>query len=191
MLTLVTSPKAQTRARRTRLSSGDRRRTLRFAISLNVKYAIQGIVGEGTSIDISSRGVRFTADQLLPSKGTIVLSLAWPCLLDDRVPLQLSVEGKVVRSSPGFAVVKILRHEFRLRNDLLKSAGQTIGIEKEKLRGKPMRPLLFPGALAVPVNGSPAPSAAASRCTPSPETRRLQTPPKETGRPRMFAVEQL
>jgi hypothetical protein len=93
----------------------DRRRSLRFPISIAVKYLIDGKEGTGNSVNISSGGIMFTTDKPLPSRGVITLSLAWPHLLDGRVPLQVVIDGNILRSSPQLAVVRIMRHEFRVK----------------------------------------------------------------------------
>jgi len=49
------------------------------------------------SLNISSTGVLFEADELLPASGPIELALSWPFLLDGACPLKLVMRGKVIR----------------------------------------------------------------------------------------------
>ena len=93
----------------------EQRKNRRFPLSLPVEYEVFDGVGKGTSTDISSGGLMFKTDKALPTLGRMRLSVAWPCPLDGGIPLQLVIEGKVLRSDSGCAAVQILRYEFKTK----------------------------------------------------------------------------
>lgn len=98
--------------------SVERRFHRRYPISLNVQYKLlkrHKVIhaGGGTSNDISSGGIAFEADAVLPPGCMIELSVNWPFALDNSCPLQLKIRGHVVRSRAKQAAVKTDRYEFR------------------------------------------------------------------------------
>ena len=110
-------------ARRVRLSKGpssDRRTSVRFPVSLEVRYSVAGRrepveKGSGHTIDMSSSGLSFTADRPLSIGQKLDLFIDWPFRLDGDVQLQLVASGVVVRTSGGVTALRIERHEFRTR----------------------------------------------------------------------------
>jgi hypothetical protein len=95
-------------------SNTDRRAAIRFPIEREIAYRLlfyhgHKKEGTGTSINISSNGILFTADQHLEPGTNIEVTV----LLDDNRPLLLVAVGRVVRSEAGDAAVRIERHEFR------------------------------------------------------------------------------
>jgi hypothetical protein len=95
-------------------SNNERRAAIRFPIEREVTYRLlfyhgRKREGTGTSVNISSNGILFTADQHLEPRTTIELTV----LLDPNRPLLLVAVGRVVRSEEGRAAVGIERHEFR------------------------------------------------------------------------------
>jgi hypothetical protein len=95
-------------------SNTDRRAAIRFPIKREVTYRLLFYYGAkkegtGTSVNISSNGILFSADQHLSSGTNIEVTV----VLDDNRPLLLVVVGRVVRSEKGIAAVRIERHEFR------------------------------------------------------------------------------
>lgn len=71
--------------------------------------------GTGTTISISGGELTFASDQAnaLRQRQGIEVSVSWPVLLDNRLPLKLVVRGRVVSVEPGKAVISIRGHEFR------------------------------------------------------------------------------
>jgi len=69
--------------------------------------------GVGTTVNISSGGVLFEADQHLPENSSIELAMNWPFLLDGVVTLKLVMSGRIVRTEANAIAVQAERHEFR------------------------------------------------------------------------------
>ncbi len=106
--------------------SPERRASVRFALTLEVRYAFQGPLGpvetgSGRTIDLSSSGLSFTADKPLETGQKLDVSIDWPALLDGGVKLQLIVSGVVVRTDGTTTALQIRRHEFRTRRVGLKA----------------------------------------------------------------------
>ena len=70
------------------------------------------IVGVGQTLNIGSGGVLFTTAERLPIGWTVELSVNWPARLDRTCPLQLVVEGHVIRSEDYWAAVTFKGYEF-------------------------------------------------------------------------------
>jgi hypothetical protein len=89
-----------------------------FSIRQEVRYESLGKrgffgVGKGTSLELSSREVRFTTEHDLRPGQKIRLAMNWPVLLDGTCRLQLQICGRVVESQHGQAAAEIVRYEFR------------------------------------------------------------------------------
>ncbi|MBZ5594938.1 MAG: PilZ domain-containing protein [Acidobacteriia bacterium] len=91
----------------------------RYPITLELQYKLlnKGRVeqlGVGRTLNISSGGVLFETDELLPATGPIELALSWPFLLQGICNLKLVMRGKIVRCDSGSRViaVKAEYHEF-------------------------------------------------------------------------------
>jgi hypothetical protein len=98
--------------------SGNRRSKQRFPIDFPVQYKIMRNyliigTGTGTTVDISSGGIAFMANESLKIGAYVELSVAWPVLLNGSCPLKLVVEGRVVRSNGSLTAIRMDRHEFR------------------------------------------------------------------------------
>lgn len=99
-------------------SDPERRDNARFQVALDVRYRFaignQLVeVGRGRTVDISSSGLRFTADRPFAVGHKIELSVAWPVALPGSTRLQLWVSAQVVRSDSYETAVKFIRYEFR------------------------------------------------------------------------------
>jgi hypothetical protein len=99
---------------------GERRQDRRYDLKLELRWkTIQQRQatesGVGHTLDLSSGGVRFTAGSDLPMGSNVALSIMWPALLNNVVPMKLAIQGEVVRSAKGWAAVRILNHEFRIQ----------------------------------------------------------------------------
>jgi hypothetical protein len=73
--------------------------------------------GQGTSetLNISSKGVLFRADEALEPGQLVQISLDWPARLEKQIPLKLVAEGRIVRNVKGVAAMTIEKYEFRTR----------------------------------------------------------------------------
>lgn len=98
------------------LSANDRRLGIRFPIEMELTYRVGAKSvpwASGRTINISSCGILVRTDSVPVQGSKIQMALAWPKLLDDRVPLQLVVNGQVVRAGAGQVAVEVKRFEFR------------------------------------------------------------------------------
>jgi len=112
------------------INSGDQRLNGRYPITLELQYKLlnKGRVehlGVGRTLNISSGGVLFEADGLLPPTGPIELALSWPFLLEGICNLKLVMRGRIVRcdTSSRAIAVKTEFHEFH-----------TAGVRSSKVR---------------------------------------------------------
>lgn len=99
----------------------DRRGTSRFPLREEVTYKMLNtraikVSGTGKTLNISSGGILFSTEDQLPMGGTVELSVSWPARLGGTCPLKFVAVGRVVRSDPDKAVVRIERYEFRTRS---------------------------------------------------------------------------
>ena len=108
--------------RRLRLLSNnpERRANTRFRLALEVRYTVvlpggKGSAGSGVTIDVSSSGLSFLADQPLRVGQRLELAIDWPVMLDRGVQLQLTISGVVVRAETTVTALRIDRHEFKTR----------------------------------------------------------------------------
>ena len=72
-----------------------------------------GPAGRGELINISSGGLLFRSDSVLPKGELIEVDLAWPTPLDAVQPTRLCIHGIVVRSDAGGTALSIAKYEFR------------------------------------------------------------------------------
>jgi FixJ family two-component response regulator len=98
----------------------ERRNHARFDCHLAVSYQSLEkpfLSGNGSSetLNISSKGVLFRADEALEPGQLIQISLDWPARLENQVPLKLVAEGRIVRNISGVAAMTIEKYEFRTR----------------------------------------------------------------------------
>ena len=97
----------------------DRRVNWRYPITLGLQYKLLNKrrldhVGIGRTLNISSGGVLFETDQLLPPTGFIELAIQWPFLLHEVCSMKLVMRGRIVRCDANSKViaVKAEHHEF-------------------------------------------------------------------------------
>ena len=69
-------------------------------------------------------GLRFVAQGPLEPGLKLDIAIDWPVLLDDRVHLQLTATGVVVRCSGNEVALQIERHDFRTRSERLNVASR-------------------------------------------------------------------
>jgi len=127
-------------------NKGERRQQNRYRVALEVRYQLgRGASfgsGRGRTIDLSSGGVLFLADEPIPQGVNIELSIAWPMRLDDNSMLQLVVRGHVVRTRANDAAVRIEWHQFRTRARGLaglEKCGASDYLVASSVRSKPQR----------------------------------------------------
>ncbi len=99
-------------------NSSDRRTKRRYPIHLDVQYKLLKHrrvehLGSGRTLNISSGGVLFEADGLMPASGPIELALNWPFLLHGSCNLKLVIRGRIVRTNNKAIAIKAEFHEFR------------------------------------------------------------------------------
>ena len=115
---------------------GDRRDDRRYHLQLEVKWKLirrRRVLdsGVGQTIDMSSGGILFDAGRRLPEGLNVELSIAWPVLLHNLVPMQLIASGRIVRTDGRHVAIQTNQHEFRTvgvaseHRDLLSSPGRT------------------------------------------------------------------
>jgi hypothetical protein len=97
---------------------GDRRSGRRFRIALVVRWKLLrrnklADSGTGRTVDLSRGGILFDPGCKLPIGHKVCLSIAWPVLLHNAIPMQLTVEGRIVRSGGTRVAVQIAHYEFR------------------------------------------------------------------------------
>jgi len=96
----------------------DQRLNRRYPIALEIEYKLlrKGRVerlGLGRTLNVSSGGVLFEANEPLPAGSSIELLMYWPFLLEGVCPLKLVIHGSVVRSDGKRVAVQTKHHEFR------------------------------------------------------------------------------
>ena len=96
----------------------DRRSASRYPLVLSLQYKVirEGRVerrGSGSTVNVSSHGVLFDADDRLPALSPIELALHWPVLLQGSCGLKLVMRGRIIRAdSRAIAMIADFR-EFR------------------------------------------------------------------------------
>ena len=105
----------------------ERRAGYRFPVSLELSYrevkSKQNLTGRGKTINISSSGILFAAEHPLVVDANVELTLLWPVLLNDEVPLLLKVNGRVLRTEGSRMAIEILQYEFRISGRGMKANG--------------------------------------------------------------------
>ena len=98
---------------------GERRLRRRFPLKLGFEYSVKSedspISGAGRTIDLSSSGLRFTADRPLAVGLPMQVAIEWPQTLGNGVPLRLVLSAEVVRRAGGEIAGRIYQWEFRIR----------------------------------------------------------------------------
>ena len=99
----------------------DRRRADRFPIEREMRFRIldkrsSGVSGPGSTVNMSSSGVLFAAEQPFSPGCRLELSINWPVKLNEKCALRFVARGRVVRTAHGGAALEILQHEFRTQS---------------------------------------------------------------------------
>lgn len=114
-------------------SHHDRRRNIRFPLEMELRYRPTARAGEwvdGRSVNISSSGLLLRSSSV-PQRGSKVqMAVTWPKLLDDRIPLRLVVQARVVRADGDQAAVRFDRFEFRTAKEPGRAGGGAVAEEE-------------------------------------------------------------
>lgn len=99
----------------------ERRANDRFPIIRDLKYKVvsgRGVPesGAGHTVDVSSRGVLFTAQSPLAPGKRVELAISWPAQLDGKCALKLVARGRIVRCCGKQVAVEIDKYEFRTQS---------------------------------------------------------------------------
>jgi hypothetical protein len=92
-----------------------------YPLKLDLQYRLVStgrrapVSGCGRTITFGSHEVVFAGDLPIPANATVQLSVCWPVLLDDRIRLQLVIEGRVTNVAGGTFTVRIGKYHFRTR----------------------------------------------------------------------------
>jgi len=73
------------------------------------------VLGFGQTTMMSSQDIIFAADGGLEPGMEAQIALAWPVLLDSRIPLQLVLDATITASHDGVAEACIWAYDFRTR----------------------------------------------------------------------------
>lgn len=128
--------------------ANERRTKFRFAIQRDLRYkmAEDGVVvaaGAGQTINMGSGGVAFVTEQPLTPGAYVEISISWPVLLDESLPMRLIVFGRILRCGGRKAVASIDKYEFRTQSRTFQSSATRAdgmlqrwadGMRKEVLR---------------------------------------------------------
>src|SRR6266542_946595 len=114
-MSLIWDGKAEERIE---LIRGERRSNRRYETELDLQYELLegGRVvrrGAGTTSDLSSGGLSFRTDDVLPAGRKVRLSISWPSILPNVAPVELAVGGRVIRSHGQCTAVQADSYEFR------------------------------------------------------------------------------
>ena len=126
--------------------SGERRQHRRYLLEMELRWKLirrRRVLetGIGHTIDLSSGGILFNAGRPLPAGHNVELSISWPVLLNDAVPLQLAAKGRIVRDNGGQVAIQTMERE-------LLSMPKFIGVRSERAKApkpKHVDPNLRPG----------------------------------------------
>jgi hypothetical protein len=96
----------------------DRRLNRRYQLSLPLHYRVSQkglppLSGSGMTYDLSTGGIGFHCHRPLPVGAHIFLSIAWPAKHADIHPLDLLINGLVVRSRSGRTAVRVTARKLR------------------------------------------------------------------------------
>jgi len=99
-------------------SDRDRRRKGWYPLRLKLTFsAVTSPMcsGGGETLHISSKELLFTTNESFAIGQCLQVSLDWPALLENRIPLRLVVSGQILRSDDGQAAMTIDKYQFRIR----------------------------------------------------------------------------
>ncbi len=99
----------------------ERRQSDRFPIRRELRLRIldkrkAGVSAPGNTVNMSSSGVLFAAEQTFSPGCRLELSINWPVKLNEKCALRFVARGRVVRTAQGWTALEILGHEFRTQS---------------------------------------------------------------------------
>lgn len=109
------------------VESGRRGRAkIRYPVQMNLRYSLfrrKRVLktGRGTTINMSSSGILFEAEESLPPGYTVHLAIRWPGAISDGVGLFLRIVARTIRCQGNSTAAVIVHHEFHVRS--LRHAG--------------------------------------------------------------------
>ena len=97
------------------------RAKIRYPIRMNLRYSLfrrKRVLktGRGTTINMSSSGILFEAEESLPPGYIVHLAIGWPERIDDRAGPVLHIVARTVRGQSNSTAAVIVRHEFHVRS---------------------------------------------------------------------------
>ena len=120
-----------------------------YPITLDLHYQVLSDgrpveTGSGRTTRFGSHRVVFIAEPALEVAARLQVSVAWPVLLDDRVKLQLIIEGRVIGVDGDRVTVGVVKYHFRTR-------GLSIAANSREPCARPMPVSPITGATHPPV----------------------------------------
>jgi hypothetical protein len=99
----------------------ERRSKIRYPLDLNVRFrflsGLSGFSGVGHTINLSSSGILVFSKHIalheISAGAGLKMTIEWPFLLDDRIPLQLFAVGRMLRRGSSTFAATFDRHQFR------------------------------------------------------------------------------
>ena len=96
----------------------DRRLHRRYPVSVDVSYVFGSAGSElqvthGRTINLSSGGVLFETEGVVPVNARIELSISWPSWAPHQIPLELCVAGETIRVEGRLVALKFDQSIFR------------------------------------------------------------------------------
>jgi PilZ domain len=96
----------------------ERRLKCRYPLDLKLRFRCcadgSHFSGAGRAVNLSSGGVLVASNHAVSVGELVEMSIEWPLLLHDRVPLQLFAVGRVLRREISHFAASFERHEFRI-----------------------------------------------------------------------------
>jgi hypothetical protein len=93
----------------------ERRSRQRYPLKMPLSGRFAGKRGgsiTGETVNLSSRGILFIADEVIPVHAQIELEIQWPVRSGTGKPLRLSVFATAVRSTRKLVAARIWSHDF-------------------------------------------------------------------------------
>jgi len=91
----------------------------RYPVPLPLRYRATSkcgtVLGFGLTTMMSSQDITFAAGDGLELGMEAQIAIAWPFLLDGRIPLKLVLDATITGSQDGVAEARILAYDFRIR----------------------------------------------------------------------------
>jgi hypothetical protein len=117
----------------TAAAASNRRQQRRFPLALKLTYTLKsGRQGSGELSNMGSSGLLFHCGHRFAKGELVKVSLEWPYLLDGSCPLQLCLQGRILRSGDSGTALATMKYEFR-------TARRTVPAEAIAITPGPLR----------------------------------------------------